>query len=27
MSPDEVKDIIAYLMSGGNENNEIYKKK
>lgn len=27
MSPDEVKDIMAYLMSGGNENAEIYKKK
>lgn len=27
MSPDELKDIIAYLMSGGNENADIYKKK
>lgn len=27
MSPDEVRDIMAYLMSGANENNEVYKKK
>ena len=27
MSPEEVRDIMAYLMSGGNENNEIYNKK
>jgi len=27
MNPEEVKDIIAYLMSGGNENSELFKKK
>lgn len=27
MNPDELKDIMAYLMSGGNENAEVYKKK
>src|SRR5690606_6602217 len=27
MSPDEVKDIMAYLMSGGNEKSEVYNKK
>ncbi|MGB7528136.1 c-type cytochrome [Sphingobacterium cellulitidis] len=27
MNPDEVKDIMAYLMSGGNENSDVYKKK
>lgn len=26
LSPDELRDIMAYLMSGGNENNVVYKK-
>lgn len=27
LSPDELNEIMAYLMAGGNENSEIYKKK
>ncbi len=27
LSPDELNDIMAYLMSGGNENSEVYNKK
>jgi len=26
MNEDEVKDLIAYLMAGGDEKNDVYKK-
>ncbi|MNY68096.1 hypothetical protein D3C86_2058040 [compost metagenome] len=27
LNPEELRDLMAYLMSGGNENNDVYKKK
>jgi len=26
MNEDEVKDLVAYLMAGGDEKNDVYKK-